>query len=61
MSSLGLDDLLDGNRRGSLVLRWVYPHMLRELAQDCGQPADILREQSTQRVTKHSPRIWHSC
>jgi len=43
-SSLGLDDMLRGNRRGPLPLRWVYLHMLRELAQHCGH-ADILREQ----------------
>ncbi|MEW9873572.1 DinB family protein [Arthrobacter sp. HS15c] len=43
-ASLGLDDLLPGNRRGPLPLRWVYLHMLRELAQHCGH-ADILREQ----------------
>ena len=43
-ASLGLDDLLLGNRRGPLPLRWVYLHMLRELAQHCGH-ADILREQ----------------
>ncbi|MEU6077975.1 DinB family protein [Micromonospora sp. NPDC047074] len=43
-SSLGLDDLLYGNRRGPLPLRWVYLHVLRELAQHCGH-ADILREQ----------------
>jgi hypothetical protein len=42
--SLGLDDLLRGNRRGPLPLRWVYLHVLRELAQHCGH-ADILREQ----------------
>ncbi|MFC5805789.1 DinB family protein [Streptomyces formicae] len=42
--SLTLDDLLRGNRRGPLPLRWVYLHMLRELAQHCGH-ADILREQ----------------
>jgi hypothetical protein len=45
-SSLGLDDLLHGNRRGPLPLRWVYLHVLRELAQHCGH-ADILREQLT--------------
>jgi len=45
-SPLGLDDLLLGNRRGPLPLRWVYLHMLRELAQHCGH-ADILREQLT--------------
>jgi hypothetical protein len=43
-SSLGLDDIVDGNRRGPLPLRWVYMHVLRELAQHCGH-ADILREQ----------------
>ncbi|MFI6303057.1 DinB family protein [Amycolatopsis thailandensis] len=43
-SKLGLDDLLHGNRRGPLPLRWVYLHMLRELAQHGGH-ADILREQ----------------
>jgi hypothetical protein len=43
-SSLGLDDLVHGNRRGPLPLRWVYLHTLRELAQHCGH-ADILREQ----------------
>ena len=43
-ADLGLDDLLQGNRRGPLPLRWVYLHMLRELAQHCGH-ADILREQ----------------
>src|SRR3954447_15190453 len=41
---LGLDDIVRGNRRGPLPLRWVYFHMLRELAQHCGH-ADILREQ----------------
>ncbi|GAA4559219.1 DinB family protein [Planotetraspora kaengkrachanensis] len=43
-SSLGPDDMVHGNRRGSLPLRWVYLHVLRELAQHCGH-ADILREQ----------------
>jgi hypothetical protein len=43
-SSLGLEDIVHGNRRGPLPLRWVYLHMLRELAQHCGH-ADILREQ----------------
>ena len=41
---LGLDELLPGNRRGPLPLRWVYLHVLRELAQHCGH-AEILREQ----------------
>lgn len=43
-ADLGLDDLLPGNRRGPLPLRWVYLHVLRELAQHGGH-ADILREQ----------------
>jgi Protein of unknown function (DUF664) len=43
-SSMGLDDIVRGNRRGPLPLRWVYLHMMRELAQHCGH-ADILREQ----------------
>ena len=43
-SSLGPDDVVRGNRRGPLPLRWVYLHVLRELAQHCGH-ADILREQ----------------
>ncbi|MEU8328964.1 DinB family protein [Micromonospora sp. NPDC048839] len=43
-SPLGLDDVLRGNRRGPLPLRWVYLHVLRELAQHCGH-AEILREQ----------------
>ncbi|SNY15094.1 DinB family protein [Paractinoplanes atraurantiacus] len=43
-ASIGLDDLLPGNRRGPLPLRWAYMHLLRELAQHCGH-ADILREQ----------------
>jgi hypothetical protein len=46
VASLGLDDTVHGNRRGPLPLRWVYLHMLRELAQHCGH-ADILREQLT--------------
>lgn len=43
-AGLALDDLVRGNRRGPLPLRWVYLHALRELAQHCGH-ADILREQ----------------
>jgi hypothetical protein len=43
-SALTVDDIVRGNRRGPLPLRWVYLHMLRELAQHCGH-ADILREQ----------------
>ena len=43
-AALTIDDVVRGNRRGPLPLRWVYLHMLRELAQHCGH-ADILREQ----------------
>ncbi|KQQ81551.1 DinB family protein [Arthrobacter sp. Leaf137] len=43
-SGLDLDDEVRGNRRGPLPLRWVYLHMIREIAQHCGH-ADILREQ----------------
>jgi hypothetical protein len=43
-STLSLDDVIQGNRRGPLPLRWVYLHVLREFAQHCGH-ADILREQ----------------
>lgn len=44
IAPLGLDDVVTGNRRGALPLRWVLLHVLRELAQHCGH-ADILREQ----------------
>ena len=44
VAPLSLDDELPGNRRGPLPLRWVYLHVLRELAQHCGH-GDILREQ----------------
>lgn len=43
-ASLGLDDVVYGYWRGPLPLRWVYLHVLRELAQHGGH-ADILREQ----------------
>ena len=43
-ADLDLDDVLRGHRFGPLPLRWVYLHVLRELAQHCGH-ADILREQ----------------
>jgi hypothetical protein len=49
---LTLDDLVLGNRRGPLPLRWVYLHTLRELAQHCGH-ADILREQILSGTTSH--------
>lgn len=44
VQEMDLSDLVHGNRRGPLPLRWVYLHVLRELAQHCGH-ADILREQ----------------
>lgn len=44
VADLSADDLLPGNRRGPLPLRWVLVHVIRELAQHCGH-ADILREQ----------------
>jgi hypothetical protein len=44
VAGLGPDDVVTGNRRGPLPLRWVYLHMIAELAQHCGH-ADILREQ----------------
>lgn len=44
VQDIDLSDLVHGNRRGPLPLRWVYLHVLRELAQHCGH-ADILREQ----------------
>ncbi len=43
-AGLEVDDTVLGNRRGPLPVRWVYLHMLREVAQHCGH-ADILREQ----------------
>ena len=47
-ASLGLDDLLHGDRRGPLPLRWVYLHVLRELAQHCGHAVlgELLNQQS---------------
>jgi uncharacterized damage-inducible protein DinB len=39
-----LTDLARGNRRGPLTLRWIYLHMIEELARHAGH-ADILREQ----------------
>jgi hypothetical protein len=44
LAGLALDDVVTGNRRGELTVRWVLLHVLRELAQHCGH-ADILREQ----------------
>ena len=39
-----LDDLAGHNRRGPLTLRWIYAHMIEELARHAGH-GDILREQ----------------
>lgn len=39
-----LDDLAVHNRRGPLTLRWIYVHMIEELARHAGH-GDILREQ----------------
>lgn len=43
-SSYSLGDLATHNRRGPLTLRWIYVHMIEELARHAGH-ADILREQ----------------
>ncbi len=39
-----LDDLAVHNRRGPLTVRWIYVHMVEELARHAGH-GDILREQ----------------
>jgi hypothetical protein len=44
MAHLQLDDVVTGNRRGPLPMRWILLHVVREVAQHCGH-ADILREQ----------------
>jgi Protein of unknown function (DUF664) len=43
-SAYTLDDLVRHNRRGPLTLRWLYLHMIEEIARHAGH-ADILREQ----------------
>ena len=43
-ADLALDDVVSSPRFGEMTLRWVYLHVVRELAQHCGH-ADILREQ----------------
>jgi hypothetical protein len=43
-ASYSLDDLVRHNRRGPLTLRWLYLHMIEEIARHAGH-ADILREQ----------------
>jgi hypothetical protein len=47
-----LDDLVQHNRRSPLTLRWVYAHMIRELARHAGH-GDILREQILAARTVH--------
>jgi hypothetical protein len=53
VSGLSVDDIVGGNRRGPLPLRWVYLHVICELAQHCGH-ADILREQVVGARSTHS-------
>ncbi len=43
-AAYSLDDLAVHNRRGPLSLRWIYVHMIEELARHAGH-GDILREQ----------------
>jgi hypothetical protein len=43
-ASHSLDDLALHNRRGPLTVRWIYAHMIEELARHAGH-GDILREQ----------------
>lgn len=45
-SAYALDDLVQHNRRGPLTLRWLYLHLIEEVARHAGH-ADILREQIT--------------
>lgn len=44
VAGLPLDTVVTGHPAGPRTLRWVYFHVLRELAHHCGH-ADILREQ----------------
>lgn len=43
-AAFSLDDLALHNRRGPLSLRWIYLHLIEELARHAGH-GDILREQ----------------
>ena len=43
-SPYDLDDLATHNRRGPLTVRWIYAHLVEELARHAGH-GDILREQ----------------
>ena len=55
-ASFALDDLAMHNRRGPLSLRWIYLHMIEELARHCGH-GDILREQILAADGSVSPRV----
>jgi uncharacterized damage-inducible protein DinB len=44
LAGRSIDDVVTGNRRGPLPLRWIILHVIREHAQHSGH-ADILREQ----------------
>jgi hypothetical protein len=35
--------VMTGSRHGAFTLRWIYLHMIRELAEHCGH-SDIIRE-----------------
>lgn len=43
-AAYSLDDLAQHNRRGPLTVRWIYAHLVEELARHAGH-GDILREQ----------------
>ena len=44
MARYSLDDVAEHNRRSPMSLRWIYLHLVRELARHAGH-GDILREQ----------------
>lgn len=44
VASMELDDIVSGNWRGEMTLRWIMVHCIRETAQHVGH-AEILREQ----------------
>ena len=44
VASMGLGDIVSGNWRGEMTLRWIMVHCIRETAQHVGH-AEILREQ----------------
>lgn len=51
----GLDDLALHHRRGPVSLRWIYLHLVRELARHAGH-GDILREQILSADSRPSSR-----